>query len=32
MPGLVPGIYVFIPFSSSCILDVDGRNNLGHDD
>jgi hypothetical protein len=29
MPGLVPGIHVFL---SNCRNDVDGRDNPGHDD
>jgi hypothetical protein len=29
MPGLVPGIHVFLPW---CIKDVDGRDKPGHDD
>jgi hypothetical protein len=29
MPGLVPGIHVFLPLSKQ---DVDGRDEPGHDD
>jgi hypothetical protein len=29
MPGLVPGIHVFLPISKS--KDVDGRDKPGHD-
>jgi hypothetical protein len=29
MPGLVPGIHVFLPFSKK---DVDGRVKPGHDE